>query len=281
MKSTACMSSISANSGWPKRPIWCWTGGARKSRSRTRSLQALRHGWQANWAYRSPAVLPRQALSSCYEPRRYPMNEDRLSILKLLEEGKITVDEATQLLEAVEPRLTSDDQRQERTPTAEATHGEPQSQPKAQRKLKFPLHQAMNARFSATTLDGTNFDGATVEHANFEAADLTRTNFQDAYLHAAYFGGANLRNANFSNANLEGANLGGGDFTDANFTGANLTGAVLEGGDFRNADFGEADLTGANLSGADFANADLRGQSLVGANLVGATYRDGMVDLAV
>jgi len=32
------------------------------------------------------------------------MNEDRLSILTLLQEGKITVDEATTLLEAIEPQ---------------------------------------------------------------------------------------------------------------------------------------------------------------------------------
>ena len=43
------------------------------------------------------------------------MNEDRLSILKLLQEGKITVGEATTLLEAVEPRPSVDDGVEQQT----------------------------------------------------------------------------------------------------------------------------------------------------------------------
>lgn len=188
------------------------------------------------------------------------MSEERLSVLKLLEEGKITVDEATKLLEAVEMPIAAGNTPERRASAAETTTDRDKGSLKQKSKFRLPLQYLKNADFSAAMLQGVQLDGANLEHA-----DLS---------------GANLTNADLRNANLQGADLSGANLHNANFQGANLEGADLSGGNFADTSFQDANLEGADLSGADLAGADLSQQDLSGANLAGASYRDGMVEFA-
>lgn len=203
------------------------------------------------------------------------MNEERVSILQLLQDGKITVDEAMKLIEtpdhATPERVdatAADLQAQgeppetpEREPTAAPPeHWPHQHQQGEQRaRFRFPLEKVEFANLRNARFDGANMEGATLNYANFDSVDLRN---------------ANCQNTDFTGANLHSANLEG-----ANLQGANLTGANLHSTDLRGADLQDADLCGVNLHGADFRGADLRGRSLTGMNLAGCRFRDGYVEM--
>ncbi|MEZ4732537.1 MAG: pentapeptide repeat-containing protein [Caldilineaceae bacterium] len=186
------------------------------------------------------------------------MNEDRMKVLELLQTGKISVDEAARLLEAMDLSASAPAKAEQYASPMDSTPVVAGGRTKTKNKLKLPLQLAKDIQLTGATLTGFQFEGADLGRTNFEGADLTNADFRGANLRDAYLGGANLRDANFQNANLKDANLGGGNFKGANFANANLADANLEGANFANANLQEADLHEADLSGADFADADLR-----------------------
>lgn len=155
------------------------------------------------------------------------MNEDRMQILEMLQSGKISVEEATQLLEAAErPSVAAPSP----TPTRETATVDEQedTQPTRSAKIKLP------------NMIGTYLEGAKLAGAKLEGADLT----------GAYLGNADLRGADLRDADLTGTYLGGANLRNANLRDATLTGAYLEKADFENADLVGVNLTGTHIPGA-------------------------------
>jgi uncharacterized protein YjbI with pentapeptide repeats len=175
------------------------------------------------------------------------MNEDRMAVLRMLQEGKITVDEAAKLISSLgkEPAETRR-QAEQRTQPVSFQSNQGKSEPEE--------GEESDDTGSAQAWSGGNgsFDGATLTAAN---------------LYGAKFEGANFRNADLTGANVQEA-----DFRGANFEGANLTGAMLVRANFRNSNFKGVDLTGAMMAGANFQDADLQGCSFTGAMLEGANF---------
>ncbi len=147
------------------------------------------------------------------------MNEDRLKILAMLQEGKITVEEAARLLEATEAD----------------THATPALTPSSntylvEAKTAVPPTHPTEGPFNGAFLAGARLGGAKLEGAKLEGAFLL---------------GADLRNADLRDADLRGAFLAFADLSNANLRGATINGAFLL---FANG--AEGDLAGVNLSGA-------------------------------
>ena len=164
------------------------------------------------------------------------MNEDRIQILEMLQTGKISVDEATQLLEAADRPRVVDPPPASNRPT---------------RMLEEDEDHAQTGRSSAVKLPnmvGTYLEGAKLAGTRLEGADLT----------GAYLGNADLRGADLRDAELTGTYLEGANLRNANLRGANLTGAYLEKADFEN-----ADLAGVNLTGTHIPRAKVRNGSFV------------------
>ncbi len=166
------------------------------------------------------------------------MNEERLKILQMLQEGKLTVDEATRLLEAAETlRNTA---APHTTPSPAITdEQEDGDEP-------MPSHRR-TIRLQGATLERLNFTGANLQGVDFAGQDLQGFDFTGANLREA-----NLCEANLTNVNLTGANLSGADLRNANLTNASLIGVALR----------NTLLDGANLSGAELIGIDLSGYKL-------------------
>ena len=170
------------------------------------------------------------------------MNEERMQILQLLQDGKISVDEATKLLEAT-PSAPVDTE----PPVAKNGSGhnwagdEDQSDEDSRQSAKGA--QGLNLQ----SLVGVYFGGAQLAGARFQGADLT----------GAYFGDADLRNADLRDANLTGTYLGNAKLRNANLRGANLTGAYLEHADLEEANLEGVDLTGAYMPGLKYRNGEV------------------------
>jgi len=177
------------------------------------------------------------------------MNEGQTRILRMLEEGRITAEEADLLLEALrsaEDRSASQQRREGASGWSNGGRGP--SGGGAVRSLWLkdalkPLKETLKTTFASV--------GSALSGLNLAGADLS---------------GARLEGAELEGANLMGADLSDADLRDANLRNANLMGADLSGADLR-----EANLEGASLMGADLENVDLRGQDLSGVNLTGVS----------
>ena len=177
------------------------------------------------------------------------MNEERMHILKMLQEGKITVDEAAKLIQAVD---------NQQSPSAEpivpvenvvpATRSTPTFEPPRPRSRGSLL----NFLFS-------NLEGATVDGGLYESTLILCSN-----LHTA-----NLRTGNFQEAWVLCANLEGANFEGANLQGAKIFASNLDHADFRGADLRDVVILCANLEHVDFRGADLRGKTFIGVSLAG------------
>jgi len=178
------------------------------------------------------------------------MNEERLHILKMLEEGKITVEEATQLITAVETSSVLDQN------SANSVDSTPEIELAAARP-----HWDAEA-------DETDEAESAGPGLRLPLDNLSSTHFRGAILYGARFEGTNLFGANLRDANLRQADCREADLTGVNLHGANFQGVDLE----------DADLTGANLHDADFRGANLRGKSLIGVDLSGFKYRNNMLE---
>jgi hypothetical protein len=185
--------------------------------------------------------------------RNITMEEGRIEILKMLEEKKITVDEAMELLQA----LNAAKNGQENGKTESAPKPPPSWDRHTNDHEESPKLRRFN--LAGANLSGVIFEGAKMDGVSIAAANLDGANFRNADLRDADLSGANLDSANFEGANLRRAKLTGANLGDANFAGANLE---------------DADLSGANLPDTDFTDANLHGQSLAGTNLAGMAFRD-------
>lgn len=195
------------------------------------------------------------------------MNEERMQILRMLQEGKINVDEAARLIEAMDAPAPAIVSRAQVTPVQPKPPVAPiavENQPTPiARPLSdlWPLRFTLFSNLEGAQLDGANFDGARIWCSNLEGADLRNADVSDGWIVAS-----NLESANFAGANLRGAKI---------------LGVNLDGADFRGADLQDATLIAANFDRADFRGANLRGKSFVGVNMDGHKYRPQNADVKV
>jgi uncharacterized protein YjbI with pentapeptide repeats len=220
------------------------------------------------------------------------MSEQTMKILKMLEEGKITAAEASDLISKIED--------------LEEKESEPDPGPDPQHTAHFrmpnigniPIPQipdigkivadALHEAFTDITIPAGDSSAADPtaggdKHFAFAAARIEETDFTDAKLDGnTRLEGADLRFASFVDADLRGANLMGADlshsdFTDTNFSGASMMGAQLRHGTYVDTDFSNANLMGADLSKSDFTDAGFKnvtqpGLVLRGVTMVGIKY---------
>jgi len=177
------------------------------------------------------------------------MNEERMHILKMLQEGKITVDEASKLIEAI-----GNKQADGAATLLPVTNETRTVTPLAQREpslahFRWSMLNFLFSNLQGAIVDGGLYEGARIFCSNLEQANLRTGNFQETWVLCA-----NLESANFEGANLEGAKIFASN---------------LDHADFRNADLRDAVILCANLEHADFSGADLRGKTFIGVNLAG------------
>jgi len=199
------------------------------------------------------------------------MNEERMQILKMLQDGKITVDEAAKLIEAIDHKLSEDVNATLNVPIAEdvkrvepvitVTNQAPAASP-AEARGPSPLA----LRWSLLTFLFSNLEGAQIDGGLYQNAKILCSNLNTA----------NLRGGNFEDAWLLCTNLESANFEGANLRGARIFASNLDHADFRGADLQDAVILCANLDHADFRNADLRGKSFVGVNLAGFKSQDAV-----
>lgn len=169
------------------------------------------------------------------------MNEERMQILQLLQDGKISVDEATKLLEATpSPPIDANPLGAKNGSWHSQTGDEEQAEEGQQADRSA---QGLNLQ----SLVGVYLGGAQLAGARFQGADLT----------GAYLGDADLRNADLRDANLTGTYLGNAKLRNVNLRGANLTGAYLENADLEDANLEGVDLTGAYMPGLKYRNGEV------------------------
>lgn len=145
------------------------------------------------------------------------MAEQQQQVLQMLQDGKLTAEEAARLLEALEGPATGAPRAEPARRTAGAEGARGGGNP---RRAGAPA--AFVALLARCELSGTNLASAKLD-------------------------GADLADANLSGANLEGADLTGTKLAHANLSGTNLEGVDLSG----------LDLSGRNLSGASLEGLDL------------------------
>jgi uncharacterized protein YjbI with pentapeptide repeats len=201
------------------------------------------------------------------------MNHERIQILKMLQEGKITVDEAARLIAALElpgekseppaPLTAPAAPQPVATPLAVENLAGANKSPLAVHKTvdPWPLKYTLFSNLEGARLDAGNFAGVHIWFSNLDHADLSEADVQDAWIVAS---------------NLDGANFAG-----ANLRGAKLLGVNLDGADFGGADLQDAVLIAANFDRANFRGADLRGKHFIGVNMDGHTMRQKTIDLSV
>ena len=222
------------------------------------------------------------------------MSEQTMKILKMLEDGKITAAEASELLAKIE--------------SLEAKESEPETEPNPKHaghfempdmgRISIPIPQipdinkivndALRSAFdgiSAGTFVGMpsedddaspagnmNYNGAQFAGAKLEHTDLTDTKMDSSTnLQGADLRFASLVDTDLRGANLQGANLSYSDFTEANMQGANMQGAQLHHASYVDTNFSHADLHGADLSMGDFTEANFQNVHQPGLMLRGMT----------
>ncbi|RIK44023.1 MAG: hypothetical protein DCC55_03685 [Chloroflexi bacterium] len=179
------------------------------------------------------------------------MNEERMQILRMLQEGRITVEEAARLIAALstdEPAVPVSRHTPVSIPVEEIP---PQGSPRVAPLFSWAFRYGLFCNLENTRFEGAHLDNAKIWFSNLDSADLRDANLQDAWVVAA-----NLDNANLVGANLEGAKIAASNLDHADLAGADLRGAVI---------------IAANLERCDLRGADLRGQALIGVSM--ARYR--------
>lgn len=189
------------------------------------------------------------------------MNEERMQILKMLQEGKITVDEAAKLIEAIDHKLSDGVDAASAEPMIEVINQAPAPSP-VERQGPAPLA----LRWSMLTFLFSNLEGAQIDGGLYQNAKILCSNLNTA----------NLRGGNFEDAWLLCTNLDSANFEGANLRGARIFASNLDHADFRGADLQDAIILCANLDHADFRNSDLRGKSFIGVNLAGFKSKEAV-----
>lgn len=174
------------------------------------------------------------------------MNEARVHILKMLQEGKITVEEAARLIETLGnaapagvSKLAAQAERVARP--------HPRADDAAAPHNGWTFHPFLACNLDNTVWDDANLEQARVWFCNLDGADLRRADLRQAWVVAN---------------NLDGAKL----------EAATLTGARLIACNFDHADLSGADLSGALIIGANFDHADLRGNDLRNRVIIGLSF---------
>jgi uncharacterized protein YjbI with pentapeptide repeats len=179
------------------------------------------------------------------------VNEERMQILQMLQEGKISVDEAAQLIDTLSNRAG--------TATTVPVINEPAVQPAvaapavrsagSQAKGNWSIKNVFASSLGNTIFEGTKLDGGRIWCCNLERA--------------------NLRNADFTSAWVLGNNLDSANFEGANLNNVKLIGCNLDHADFTGADLHDSVIIGVNFDRGDYRGADLSGRTLIGLNLEG------------
>jgi uncharacterized protein YjbI with pentapeptide repeats len=174
------------------------------------------------------------------------VNEERVQILKMLQEGRITVEEAARLIDALasEPETPVAPTRTVSIPV-EVIAVDEEEPTRGESTWSFRYGFCSN-------LENARFDGAELDESKIWFSNLDSANLQNAYLQNAWVVGANLDHANLEDAHLEGAKIAGSNLEHADLAGADLRGAVL---------------LGVNLGQAQMRGANLRGRIMIGVNL--------------
>lgn len=167
------------------------------------------------------------------------MSEEQTKILQMLADGKITVDEATKLIDAATYEST-----EERKPTFEEEQKPKQARP-AGRWTNW-----------ANNLTGMYSHNANLDQAFFFANNIEDANFCDAEAELAKFFASNLESADFEGANLQGARIFCSNLEGANFRNANLEGVTIFAANFEGVNFEGADLRGQNFFCTNMENFD-------------------------
>ena len=201
------------------------------------------------------------------------MSDQTMKILKMLEDGKLTVEQADSLLAKIQ-EIEAKEAATEKGPRHQ---GHPSFQmpnieippipeiPDVGRIVGDAMRDAFGKGFSFNQDPSTPPGSMEFKGARFHGAHLEHTDFSDAKLDkSTRFEGSNLAYADFSDADLRGADLRGADlsysdFSDAKLQNADLRGSRLSKGTYVDADFREADLKGSDLSMSDLTDADFKG----------------------
>jgi hypothetical protein len=207
------------------------------------------------------------------------MTEQMARILKLLEEGKLTAEEANTLISAMNAHTeipdysTSHPQpRPQPKPGSQIRHGgrhghdiRPPKPPKPPQPPDIDLRGASlngvdmeNIRLKHSALDGIKLDGAKVNKAKMKYSNFIDADFRGADIRDARLDHSSFSNANFRNANLRGADLSHGCYDAIDAEGANLE---------------YADFSHSNLAGGDFRGVDKPRLWLRGVSMPGVKYR--------
>ncbi|MBX3010274.1 MAG: pentapeptide repeat-containing protein [Caldilineaceae bacterium] len=149
------------------------------------------------------------------------MNEERLKILAMLQDGKITVDEAARLLEATEA------EPQERHATVAFVQPVVAQAPAAEWAVTAEVDPCAGAFLAGARLDGALLDGAQLAGAFLLGADLRNADLRGADLRGAFLAFADLYQANLQRANLNGAFLLFANGSEGNLAGLNLAGSFM------------------------------------------------------
>ena len=177
------------------------------------------------------------------------MNTEQTQILQMLADGKITVDEATKLIDAAAAGQSStfttvQESAEERKPTFV--------------EEQKPTQRSSTGRWTnwANNLDGMLSRGANLEGAFFAANNIESANFENAEAESAKFVASNLENVTFEGANLKGAKILCANLEGANFRNANLEGVTIFAANFENANFEGADLCDQSYICTNMENFD-------------------------
>lgn len=184
------------------------------------------------------------------------MSEEQTKILQMLADGKITVDEATKLIDAAGTEIQP-------SPSADASYVN---------SSIFDTDENGEERKPAFEEGSKETQGFSTGRWTNWANNLANMDCRGASLDGAFFFASNIEEANFCNAGAEYAKFGATNLEGVNFEGANLRGARifcanLEGANFRNANLEGVTIFAANLENTNFEGADLREQNFLFTNL--------------
>ncbi len=153
------------------------------------------------------------------------MNEERVKILQMLQEGKLSIEETARLLEATDqdyqlatpqPTLPIHRAADPAVRVVDATKDNQEA------SIEPPLAGAFlaGARLDGARLDGACLNGAFLLGADLRNADLRNADLSGAFLAFADLNGADLQGANLSSAFMPFANGANGNLANGNFASA-------------------------------------------------------------
>ena len=152
------------------------------------------------------------------------MNEERMKILAMLQEGKITVEEAARLLDVTESAPRRPDVVTDAMPVVATAPTSLETVP----VVSAGTAKSNEGAFLAgARLGGAKLDGAKLAGAFLLGADLRNADLRNADLTGAFLPFADLYNADLRNADLTGTFMPFANGADSNLAGLQLPGAFM------------------------------------------------------